>query len=100
MSGKAKKQERKDEAKAIVQNDPNALYRSQLELVRLAGWVDGATAVLSGIEQGRNAGTEAIGVAKANLRTKQAEVEALTKAAKEAEKNGKPAAEAEAGAAA
>ena len=100
MSAKRAKQERKDEAAAVVQNDPQALYTAQLEYMRLAGAVDGANAVIQAIDQALGAAKEALGVTRAAFRAKQAEVETLLKATKEAEKNGKPAGEAEAPAAA
>lgn len=101
MSAKRAKVERKEAAATVVKNDPGALDRARLEYMRLAGAVDGGQSVLAVLDQAITAAKEALGVTKANLRTKQGEIETLTKAAKAAEANGqkKAAEEAEATAA-
>lgn len=81
MREKKAKHERKDEAAATVANDPQALFKGQLSLVRMDGAIEGCEAALKMIEVAFGQVREALGATKANRRALLAEVERLQKAA-------------------
>jgi len=86
MSSKKAKVERKEEAKATLADDPQALLKGQFALVRLDGAIEGAEAGVKVLEVALKNLQEALGATKANRRALFAEVDKLQKAAQETAK--------------
>ena len=84
MSGKKAKAERQAEVAATVEGDPQALFREQIALARMAGAVECGEKFLAHWDKAAGELREALGVTKAAARDAGARVDALQKAAAKA----------------